>query len=89
MGESIEFRLGAGDEDDVEALGGQLEREFFAEPIGCAGHDGPGALLAVPAELIKEGEVSPLDTSRQSIRISNTNLHLFRREGKCAAQTGE
>lgn len=52
--EGVELRLGTRDEDDVEALGGELGSEFLAEAIRCAGDDGPGALLAILAELVNK-----------------------------------
>lgn len=54
LGESIELRLGAGDEDEVEALGGELRGELLAETIRRTGDDGPGALLAILAKLFRD-----------------------------------
>jgi hypothetical protein len=50
-GEGIELRLGSGHEDEVEALGGELGRKLLAEAVGGTRDDGPGARLAVLAEL--------------------------------------
>lgn len=52
-GESVEFALGAGDEEDVVALLRELERILFAETVGGAGHESPGALLAELGELVE------------------------------------
>lgn len=54
LGEGIEFRLGSGDEDEVEALGGELGGIFLAEAIAGAGDDDPRARLSVLAELRRE-----------------------------------
>lgn len=51
-GEGIKLRLSARDENEVEALGSELLGEFLAETIRGAGNDGPGALLAILAELL-------------------------------------
>ncbi len=50
-GEGIELRLGAGHEDEVEALGGELAGKLLAEAVRGAGDDGPGTGLAILAEL--------------------------------------
>ncbi len=50
-GESFELGFGAGNEDQVETLGGELLGKLLAETVGCAGDDGPGALPAILAEL--------------------------------------
>lgn len=50
-GNSIELRLGSRDEDEVEALGGELRGKLLAETIGRAGDDGPSARLSILAQL--------------------------------------
>lgn len=44
FGELEQFGLGARDEDEVVAFGGELVRVLFADAVGGAGHDGPAAL---------------------------------------------
>jgi len=53
VGEGIELRLSARDENEVEALGGELGRKLLAEAIGCASDNSPGALLAILAKLYR------------------------------------
>lgn len=50
-GEGFELGLGAGDEEDVEAFGCQLEGIFLADAIRCACDDRPGAFIAKLGEL--------------------------------------
>lgn len=52
-GEGIQLRLSARDENEVEALGGELLGELLAETIRGAGNDSPSALLAILAELLR------------------------------------
>ena len=47
----IELALRPRDEQDVEALGGQLQGEFAANAVRAAGHDGPAAFGPERAEL--------------------------------------
>lgn len=49
--EDGEFGGGAGDEEGVVAEAGEVEGEFFADAIGGAGDQGPGASGAEGAEL--------------------------------------
>ena len=51
LGESEELGLGAGDEDEVEALVGELESVLLAHSVGGAGDDSPGTLWSILAEL--------------------------------------
>jgi hypothetical protein len=44
--------LRARDEDDVEAFAGELEGVFFANAVGGAGYDCPGAFEAEFGNLI-------------------------------------
>lgn len=57
-GEGLELGAGARDEDEVEAVAGELRREFLAEAVRGAGYDGPGAGLAILAELADEIQIS-------------------------------
>lgn len=50
-GEGIKLGESAGDEDDVETLGGKLKGEFFSDAVRGAGDDGPGAFGAKFADL--------------------------------------
>ncbi len=50
-GEGDELGFGAGHEDEVEALVGELESVFLAHSVRGAGDDGPGALWSILAEL--------------------------------------
>ena len=52
-GNGIELRLGSRDEDEVEALGGELRGKLLAEAIGRAGDDSPGTRLSILAQLIE------------------------------------
>jgi hypothetical protein len=51
MSEGDELGFGAGDEDEVEALVGELEGIFLSKTIRGAGDDGPGALWTILAQL--------------------------------------
>jgi hypothetical protein len=42
LGEGIGL---SGDQDEVDSRGGQLPREFRADALGAAGHDGPRPIL--------------------------------------------
>lgn len=50
-GEALELGEGSGNEDEVEALGGELQSIFFAEAIRGTGDDGPGTRLSILAKL--------------------------------------
>lgn len=50
-GNGIELRLGSRDEDEVEALGGELGGKLLAEAVGGASDYGPGAGLSILAKL--------------------------------------
>ena len=50
-GEDVELGEGTGDEDEVEALGGELGRKLLAQAVRGAGYDGPCAGLAILAKL--------------------------------------
>lgn len=50
-GQSIEFRLRSGDEDEVEAFGSKLKCVFLAQTIGCAGDNSPRAGLTILSKL--------------------------------------
>lgn len=49
--EGGELGFGAGDEDEVEALVGELESVLLAHSIGGASDDSPGTLWSILAEL--------------------------------------
>jgi hypothetical protein len=49
--ESLEFRGGARNEEEVEAFLCELDGVFFSQAVGGAGDDCPGAFLAIFAEL--------------------------------------
>ena len=51
-GEGIELAGGTGDEDDIEALGCELQGEFFADAVGGTGDEGPRATGSVFAKLV-------------------------------------
>ena len=51
LGESGELGFGARDEEDIEALGGELEGVLLAKAVGRAGYDCPGALWPILAKL--------------------------------------
>jgi len=64
LGDVSELVGVAGDEDEVEPLAGELKGEGFADAVGGAGDDGPGAVAAevlggaeeVDVEGVEEGE---------------------------------
>jgi len=43
----LELGFGAGDEDEVEALLGELDGIFFSKTIGGTCYQGPGSFLAI------------------------------------------
>lgn len=49
--EALELGQGSGNEDEVEALGSELQSIFLAEAIRGTGDDGPSARLSILAEL--------------------------------------
>lgn len=51
LGEGGELGFGARDEEDVEALRGELKGVFLAKAVGRAGDDCPGALWPILAKL--------------------------------------
>lgn len=59
VGKGLKLGLGSGDEDEVEALAGELVGVFLAQAVGGTGHDCPGAGLAILAELFKFLLVTP------------------------------
>lgn len=52
LGEGGELGLGARDEDEVEALVGELKSVLLSDTIGCTGNDGPGTLWTILAKLV-------------------------------------
>lgn len=50
-GEALELGEGSGNEDEVEALGSELQSILFAEAIRGTGDDGPSARLSILAEV--------------------------------------
>lgn len=55
--EGLEFGLGAGDEEDVEAFRCELESVFFADTVGGARDDRPAAFFAKLGELVVDQRV--------------------------------
>lgn len=51
--EDVQLGLSARDENEVEALGGELLGELLSETIGGTSNNSPGALLAILAELLR------------------------------------
>lgn len=51
----------AGDEDEVKALAGELEREGLADAFSAAGDDGPGAVAPEILGGTEEDQVEPQD----------------------------
>lgn len=54
----LQLRFGSRDEDEVESLSAQLVGEFFAEPVGRASDDCPGALFTIFADLSRKQHTS-------------------------------
>lgn len=80
-GKRVELRLGARDKDDVEALRGELCGELLADSIGCAGDNGPGALLAVLGKLFPKKWLECIPH-----HVNSPNLHCNRSGRKRSGQ---
>lgn len=59
IGDVAELVRAAADEDEAEALAGELERKGLADPIGGASYDGPGAVVAEALSGAEEGDEDP------------------------------
>jgi hypothetical protein len=71
--ESLEFRGGARDEEEIEAFLCELDGIFFSQAVGGPGDYCPGAFLAIFAEL---GSISiSLFNDRELKRRGEANIH--------------
>ena len=56
FGDGVELRRGAGNEEDINASAGQLQRELSTDTVRRAGHEGPATFGTEGVKLYTQGQ---------------------------------